>query len=432
MIPQPAMDDGARLAARLGENVARAVIGKESAVELLLVALICEGHVLLEDVPGVGKTLLAKAVARSLGLDFRRIQFTPDLLPSDITGSRVFNQCSGEFEFRLGPLFANVILADEINRATPRTQSALLEAMEERQVTADGVTMPLPRPFLVLATQNPIELEGTFPLPEARLRTLDPAALVARSSSRCRCRSRTSRPWKLPIAAMLDSLWLLTLAAAGGWAVWAGHSLLTLAVALSAPASASLVLWRRFSLTGVHYARRLDAHRVPFGATVEMTVELVNLKPLPLTWLQIEDTIPRRLRIEGSAVRQDRSEFFHFLTIVMAMLPYERVVRHLSLGANPARTDRPDQRFRGDRRARERARHMRTAGRDVRDQGFGTAEQRGETVRAVLFDGSGCRCDQGRSTILPTRTTRRAAARVNRRDRQPDGRLRRTPSPVPI
>ena len=163
------MDDGARLAARLRENVARAVIGKGSAVELVLVALICEGHVLLEDVPGVGKTLLGKAVARSLGLSFGRIQFTPDLLPSDITGSRVFHQRSGEFEFRPGPLFANVILADEINRATPRTQSALLEAMEERQVTADGVTLPLPRPFLVLATQNPIELEGTFPLPEAQL-----------------------------------------------------------------------------------------------------------------------------------------------------------------------------------------------------------------------------------------------------------------------
>ena len=163
------MNDGARLAARLEENVARAVIGKESAVELLLVALICEGHVLLEDVPGVGKTLLAKAIARSLGLSFRRIQFMPDLLPSDITGSRIFNQRSGEFEFRPGPLFANVILADEINRATPRTQAALLEAMEERQVTADGVTLPLPRPFLVLATQNPIELEGTFPLPEAQL-----------------------------------------------------------------------------------------------------------------------------------------------------------------------------------------------------------------------------------------------------------------------
>jgi MoxR-like ATPase len=157
------------LAGRFSTNVARAVIGKAGAVELMLVALICEGHVLLEDVPGVGKTLLAKAVARSLGVGFRRIQFTPDLLPSDITGSRIFDQRTGEFEFRAGPLFSSVILADEINRATPRTQSALLEAMEERQVTADGVTLPLPRPFLVLATQNPIELEGTFPLPEAQL-----------------------------------------------------------------------------------------------------------------------------------------------------------------------------------------------------------------------------------------------------------------------
>src|SRR5215471_17932113 len=150
-------------------SIGKAVIGKAAAVKLLLVALICEGHVLLEDVPGVGKTLLAKSVARSLGIGFRRIQFTPDLLPSDITGSRIFDQRTSEFEFRPGPLFSNVILADEINRATPRTQSALLEALEERQVTADGVTMSLPRPFLVMATQNPIELEGTFTLPEAQL-----------------------------------------------------------------------------------------------------------------------------------------------------------------------------------------------------------------------------------------------------------------------
>jgi len=160
---------GEMLAERLSANVAKAVIGKATAVQLMLVALICEGHVLLEDVPGVGKTLLAKSVARSLGIGFRRIQFTPDLLPSDITGSRIFDQRTSEFEFRPGPLFSNVILADEINRATPRTQSALLEAMEERQVTADGVTLSLPRPFLVMATQNPIELEGTFTLPEAQL-----------------------------------------------------------------------------------------------------------------------------------------------------------------------------------------------------------------------------------------------------------------------
>ena len=160
---------GAALAARLSVNVARAVVGKPNAIELLLVALICEGHVLIEDVPGVGKTLLAKALASSLGCSFKRIQFTPDLLPSDITGSQILDQRTREFVFRPGPLFASVVLADEINRATPRTQSALLEAMEERQVTADGVTLPMPRPFLVLATQNPIELEGTFPLPEAQL-----------------------------------------------------------------------------------------------------------------------------------------------------------------------------------------------------------------------------------------------------------------------
>ncbi|HLE30207.1 MAG TPA: AAA family ATPase, partial [Anaerolineales bacterium] len=136
---------------------------------LLLAALLTEGHVLLEDVPGLGKTKLAKALARSLGCSFQRLQFTPDLLPSDITGVSVFNQKTGEFDFRPGPVVAQIVLADEINRAGPRTQSALLEAMEERQITVDGVTRPLPRPFLVLATQNPIELEGTFPLPEAQL-----------------------------------------------------------------------------------------------------------------------------------------------------------------------------------------------------------------------------------------------------------------------
>ncbi len=151
------------------ENVDRVIVGKSDVVDLLLVALLCEGHVLLEDVPGIGKTTLAKALARSLDCSFQRIQFTPDLLPSDITGVSVFNQKTGEFEFRAGPLSTQIILADEINRAGPRTQAALLEAMEERQVTVDGVTRPLPRPFLVLATQNPVELEGTFPLPEAQV-----------------------------------------------------------------------------------------------------------------------------------------------------------------------------------------------------------------------------------------------------------------------
>jgi MoxR-like ATPase len=168
-MPAEGWDEARRSIARVLDNVHRAVVGNDAAVEMLLVALLCEGHVLLEDVPGVGKTLLAKTLARSLGCSFRRIQFTPDLLPSDVTGSRIFNQRTAEFEFRPGPIFAQIILADEVNRATPRTQSALLEAMEERQVTADGVTMPLLRPFLVLATQNPVELEGTFPLPEAQL-----------------------------------------------------------------------------------------------------------------------------------------------------------------------------------------------------------------------------------------------------------------------
>ncbi len=154
---------------RIMDNVDRVMVGKRDVSELILVALLCEGHALLEDVPGVGKTTLARSIARSIGGDLRRVQFTPDLLPSDISGLSYYNQKLGDFVFRAGPVFSNVLLADEINRATPRTQSALLEAMEERTVTIDGETMPLPRPFLVLATENPIELEGTFPLPEAQL-----------------------------------------------------------------------------------------------------------------------------------------------------------------------------------------------------------------------------------------------------------------------
>ena len=157
------------VARALQDNIGRVIVGKRVTVELLLVALLSQGHVLLEDVPGLGKTTLAKALARSLGCAFHRLQFTPDLLPSDITGVSIFNQKIAEFEFRPGPIMSQIVLADEINRAGPRTQSALLEAMEERQATVDGVTRPLPRPFLVIATQNPIELEGTFPLPEAQL-----------------------------------------------------------------------------------------------------------------------------------------------------------------------------------------------------------------------------------------------------------------------
>ena len=158
-----------RFVAPVIENVERVIVGKRQAIEYILVALLCEGHVLLEDVPGSGKTMLARAIAASLGIRFKRIQCTPDLLPNDITGVSVFNQKNGEFEFKPGPVFVNILLADEINRATPRTQAALLEAMQEQQVTVDGVTRDLPRPFLVLATQNPIEYEGTFPLPEAQL-----------------------------------------------------------------------------------------------------------------------------------------------------------------------------------------------------------------------------------------------------------------------
>ncbi len=157
------------LTERVVQNVERVVVGKRREVELIVLALLCRGHVLIEDVPGVGKTVIAKAIARTIGTSFKRIQFTPDLLPSDVTGVSVFNQQTREFEFRPGPIIAQLVLADEINRATPKTQSALLEAMEEAQVTVDGITHPLPQPFIVLATENPIEYQGTFPLPEAQL-----------------------------------------------------------------------------------------------------------------------------------------------------------------------------------------------------------------------------------------------------------------------
>jgi MoxR-like ATPase len=159
------METGARVAA----NVERVIVGKHQEVRLALVALLCQGHLLIEDVPGTGKTMLAKALSKSLGCSFRRIQFTPDLLPTDVTGLSIFNQKTQEFEFRPGPVVSQVVLADEINRATPKTQSALLECMEERQMTVDGVTRAMPVPFMVIATQNPVEYEGTFPLPEAQL-----------------------------------------------------------------------------------------------------------------------------------------------------------------------------------------------------------------------------------------------------------------------
>jgi MoxR-like ATPase len=150
-------------------NIEKVIVGKRTTIEYAVIGLLCQGHLLIEDVPGIGKTMLARSLARSLGVTFGRIQFTPDMLPSDVTGVSIFNQVKREFEFRAGPVVAQIVLADEINRATPKTQAALLEAMEERQVTVDGVTHLLPKPFMVLATQNPIEYEGTFPLPEAQL-----------------------------------------------------------------------------------------------------------------------------------------------------------------------------------------------------------------------------------------------------------------------
>jgi len=159
----------AEAAQELRKNIQRVIVGKDQVLEMTLAAVLCEGHILLEDVPGIGKTTVARSLAVSLGCTFQRIQFTPDLLPSDVTGINWFNQKETRFEFRPGPIMSQIVLADEINRATPRTQSAMLEAMQERQVTIDGETHHLPRPFLVIATQNPVEVEGTFPLPEAQL-----------------------------------------------------------------------------------------------------------------------------------------------------------------------------------------------------------------------------------------------------------------------
>src|SRR5512136_496479 len=154
---------------KLINNLEKVIVGKRQSIDLIVVGLLCQGHVLIEDVPGVGKTVLARSLAKSLGCSFNRLQFTPDMLPSDVTGVSIYNQANKKFEFRAGPVFAQVVLVDEINRATPKTQAALLESMEERQVTVDGITHTLPVPFMVLATQNPIEYEGTFPLPEAQL-----------------------------------------------------------------------------------------------------------------------------------------------------------------------------------------------------------------------------------------------------------------------
>lgn len=166
---EPAIMDVKAVGERIIANLEKVIVGKRKTLELTVIGLLCQGHLLIEDVPGVGKTILARSLAKSLGCSFSRIQFTPDMLPSDVTGVSIFNQVTRQFEFRAGPIMSQIVLADEINRATPKTQSALLEAMEERQITVDGVTYPLPRPFMVMGTQNPIEYEGTFPLPEAQL-----------------------------------------------------------------------------------------------------------------------------------------------------------------------------------------------------------------------------------------------------------------------
>ena len=166
---QDTLEGAQAIAERLLTNVQRVILGKSQEDKLAVMALMCQGHLLIEDVPGVGKTMLARSIAKSIGSDFRRIQFTPDLLPTDITGASVYNQKTGDFEFRPGPIMAQIVLADEINRASPKTQAALLECMEERQVTVDGTPHPVPLPFMVMATQNPIEYEGTFPLPETEL-----------------------------------------------------------------------------------------------------------------------------------------------------------------------------------------------------------------------------------------------------------------------
>ena len=162
-------DSARELAQKIIDNIEKVIVGKSRAVELGVIALMCEGHALIEDVPGVGKTMLSRSIARSIGASFKRIQFTPDLLPTDVTGVSIYNQQTGKFEFRQGPIIAQMVLADEVNRATPKTQSAMLEAMDERQVTVEGITHSVPTPFMVMATQNPVEYEGTFPLPEAQL-----------------------------------------------------------------------------------------------------------------------------------------------------------------------------------------------------------------------------------------------------------------------
>src|SRR5437016_3702444 len=302
------------------QNTGHVIVGKEGVTDLLMVALLCEGHVLFEDVPGIGKTTMAKALAKSLGCSFQRIQFTPDLLPSDITGITFYNQKKGEFEFRPGPLLTQVVLADEINRATPRTQSALLEAMDERQISVERETIMLPRPFIVIATQNPVELEGTFPLPEAQLdRFLMRVHLDYPSQSEERLilqRFKEEQPLQdLSPVISAERLQILqklirrirvdpsveryivelVRATRNHSAVELGVSRLLVPVRI-----ATTDTWASSCLRQLTYQRQFSEQRVLVGEQVTLSLSVENAKLLPLPWLEIEDTVPRAFPMTGS------------------------------------------------------------------------------------------------------------------------------------
>src|SRR5438093_1164890 len=300
--------DKSALANRIGAvaaNVERVIFGKHHEVELALVALVCRGHILVEDVPGTGKTVLAKAIARSLGCSFKRIQFTPDLLPSDVTGVSIFNQRTSQFEFRPGPVMTQIVLADEINRATPKTQSALLEAMEEHQVTVDGVTYQLPDPFLVMATQNPIEYEGTFPLPEAQLdrffirlqlgypkereeiaildaqRHIHPLETIEQVMGADELLKAMTAVKDIHFAVLWVALFIV--AASTGLELLSYLSYLLLFVAVLAYVQA------RMTLDGLSIKRTLSQSYAHLGDTIELVYELRNDSSFGKLWLEISE-----------------------------------------------------------------------------------------------------------------------------------------------